>query len=462
MENLQTKKIKKKIISKIKLVLDKLLLDNKFICLKKKYVNKKNFGNFKKLILYYNKFFTKIITNIKIKNFSYKVSIRFNDDNGNMLFNNELVNPYIGEDFIDNFDGINNEENLLKIYEYSINYDKDNDNKNYKDFIKNILHNKKNIWSFLFNKWSELSENNITYFGRVTPGTATITYSSYANQFYDTSQASIKPANDGSNAFYLQTCGKGGTASTANYWNGDPTITGTGAGGSGGYIRCGFRISFTYNTISYSVDTIDVNVNNDNPTKVNYKGSDDSLFSVSLKPGNGINGVSSSISYEPKSDSNGTIYCSLKDTKYGSTGSGGVASITNTNHAIHEDYYFFEKIISNGKKGGDPNSIGGYGYTSAGSGVNTKGYTLTLNGGSCNSTYNYPNGLAGNPVKRTYSLGGSAYTITSQGGGNTVVSSGYGAGGGASPPNWKIGGVNQTDNIKTGRPGFCEILYVYV
>ena len=55
---------------------------------------------------------------------------------------------------------------------------------------------------------------------------------------------------------------------------------------------------------------------------------------------------------------------------------------------------------------------------------------------------------------------GYVYTITSQGGWNNQISSGYGSRGGTTLANFKIDGVNQAGNIREGKPGYVQIMTV--
>jgi len=260
----------------------------------------------------------------------------------------------------------------------------------------------------------------------------------------------------------LSICGNGGRGTQTQYWDKNfPTTTGTGSGGSGAYIRAKFYYEFTYidpNNIytTFTIKNIIIDINNTINVKLNYLGDDrSSTFTVYLTPGSGTDGESSFYNTDNK--------CMYTGTKYGSTGKGGVASYTTSNSNIRTDLYIKNIILVNGQNGGNPNKNGTANYTSSGSGVNTLYYTFTKEViyGFCNVLYNYPSGPTGNPPQTTnMTLPGSSILITSSGGGKEQVSSGYGAGGGSAPVNWKIDGVNKTEEIISGQPGFCQVMWI--
>jgi len=102
-----------------------------------------------------------------------------------------------------------------------------------------------------------------------------------------------------------------------------------------------------------------------------------------------------------------------------------------------------QTVISsvNGENGGNQGSNGrSSGYTSSGSGNN---------GGSSAPVGNPA------PASQTYNVAGTTYTITSFGGGNSQVVSGYGAGGAATPANYK----SNAPAYRYGKPG-CILYYL--
>ncbi len=233
----------------------------------------------------------------------------------------------------------------------------------------------------------------------------------------------------------LSTCGNGGQGSTPIYWNPVyPLNTGTGSGGSGGYIRIYFNYEFTYNDVKYTVYNAIIKLGVViNITKLKYNGSDGSSFIVELNPRNGTNGDSST-----------------NDTD-GRTGTGGKPRINSSNPSIPNDLYIYKSLLENGQDGGFANANGTANYTSSGSGVDTTGYDATKP-----LSTRFPNGIMANPPSTTkMSLPGSSYIITSIGGGKSQASSGYGSGGATTPSNY-----SNRENIIKGRPGFCQVMYI--
>ena len=160
----------------------------------------------------------------------------------------------------------------------------------------------------------------------------------------------------------------------------------------------------------------------------------------------------------------------------GSTGVGGNYSEPSIVYDLNCPTISLSSFVFNnfgiiGPNGGEAEQNGSYNYTSSGSGVNTKSFSCDETKITNSTTgkvfysynYNYPNGPYGNPGQTSkMTLPGSKYSITSQGGGNTVTSSGYGSGGGCAPISWKINGTSQGINIGKAGPGFIEIMSTYI
>ena len=241
------------------------------------------------------------------------------------------------------------------------------------------------------------------------------------------------------NALIISTCSSGGKGSTPKQ---NPKATGS--GGSGGYIKIIIYYNIVYNNSVYIVNNIDLNFNNGNTTTtVTYMD-------------NTINKYKFELIIYTYCATSGTTGMTNSD---GTTGRGGILPVFKFNFydlaEIPTDTIIYTYLSFPGQDGGEPDKNGTSNYTSSGSGVNTTGYV--------NGQYSYPNGLAGNPpLDNSMTLPGSLNTITSQGGGNTNISSGYGSGGGASPSNWKIGNTNQEVLIEAAGKAFVQIMSTMV
>ena len=201
------------------------------------------------------------------------------------------------------------------------------------------------------------------------------------------------------------------------YEAGATSTAGTGGGGSGSWIH-GLSINYNYN--------------GEEMLRINYKIS-----------GGGRQGEDFSTEVEITYESGHYLILKAGSGKAttGVSGTPGGAG----GEASHQSTVSLspQTVISsvNGENGGNQGSNGrSSGYTSSGSGNN---------GGSSAPVGNPA------PASQTYNVAGTTYTITSFGGGNSQVVSGYGAGGAATPANYK----SNAPAYRYGKPG-CILYYL--
>ena len=136
--------------------------------------------------------------------------------------------------------------------------------------------------------------------------------------------------------------------------------------------------------------------------------------------------------------------------KNSSGGAGGIASFYNELSFLPNTTYFNTLILQDGPTGG-----------SAGQNGKANKYTSSGSGSSGNGT-----SIAGNPPKVNGLTLPSVYnsdfdTITSQGGGYSVIPWIYGSGGGSAPSSWKIDGQNQVPQVREGSTAFSQIMAAF-
>jgi hypothetical protein len=213
----------------------------------------------------------------------------------------------------------------------------------------------------------------------------------------------------GYNYFNFAIYGGGGNGSQAG-----SSTYGTGGGGAGAFIE-GTNIPYTKNTNNI-IKTITYQVSGGGQTTYN------TTVSVTYTDGTSIN-LTSGPGYSTNLNS-------------GTAGAAGGLSSSSNNTSISINI-----IQANGTAGGNQGSNGTTNnYTSSGSG----------NDGGTSAPH-------GNPpsATKTYTAPNTTYTVTSSGGGKSQVTSGYGAGGAATPANYYNSAnpnASATD-YRTGTPG---------
>jgi len=224
-----------------------------------------------------------------------------------------------------------------------------------------------------------------------------------------------------------------------------------GSGGSGAYIKGNFPKSFIYNSLTYTIFELKIDNVGSTKAEITYLDNSNNTIIYTLKAGNGTNAV-----YNTRNGNGGTYSITEKINEVSTT-------ITSTKSYKPTFKINLSIIAYAGNDGAPidcitPDQIKCQ-YTSAGSGAS--GPTIENEStGQFFYIYTMPHGnppLCAIPTWKTDSNNISGQIeLTSQGGGNTVVPYGYGAGGAAGPLSWTING--ESVDIGKGTVG-CAYYY---
>jgi hypothetical protein len=208
-----------------------------------------------------------------------------------------------------------------------------------------------------------------------------------------------------------------------------------GGGGGGGYIRLNLIYSFVYSNVTYTINNITFTLN----------------YSSNVNDGSNTSYSTLQVSYNDvyivvAAAQNGFQPSNVINPSSSAGGYGGGTSIALPSWDVPQSTYMNVLIAENGPPGGgftgsQTQNGSSNGYTSSGSGANSK------------SPYNP---CCSPPVAYGMQISGSQFNqyIYSQGGGLNTTS-GMGAGGGSIPANYN----ENSGSYRYGTPGFCEIIF---
>lgn len=407
-------------------LIDILVDDPTFIELKHELMNNPTLENFIKFVRYIRNFFNRenrLFDNI---NFYFDANIVFADDNNVPIIMFDLIKP-LNCNLIDTLNDLPRKK-LVELFERFR-------NKNQTITPPERLNDVVCVVEKKCKKWVQTDK----YFIRYTPGSVSVTFVETSDLFFTTSQQNITPVlNSNQNAFIIALTGTGATSCYSGGRPNPPQPDVCRGGPSSAFISAIVRNQFTTNNTVYELVDFNVSITSDTQIILSYVvRNTNQTIKVILRtnaPLQVIPGVPTEvgyyfITYEPSSASQ------------------------------FSNLIFYSLLATNGALGGfvDGNgtTVGG---PSSGSGIDTTGAFFD----PATNTYVFPNGPYANPPLVNLTLPGSLNVVTSQGGGKTVPSSGYGSGGGTSPPQWIVDGVNLAPEIIKGRPGYCQILSTYI
>lgn len=408
-------------------LIDILIDDPTFLALKHQLRDNPNIENFIRLITYIRSFFNRENRLFDRFNFYFDANIVFADDNNVPIISFDLIKPLNGN-LIDTLNNLNRGQ-LIALFERYKRGDQVVTPPERFDAITCDMDKRCKTW-----------KESGRYFVRYTPGSVSVTFNEASDLFITTSQDFQPILGQNQNAFIIAVCGQGGDSAYSNKGPGsiDPSVP-FGGGGSGGFILTTIRNQVTINNIKYTIKDFNINIQPFQQTKltVTYASEGPQTFKAIFIA------FAGQFPGESSPGMGGDAFNSFE----------GSVSTSNANQI------FYSLEIIRGANGGSIDQNGfSNGGPSSGSGIDTEGSFFD----PVTQTYNYPNGAYGNPPFVNLTLPGSLNVVTSQGGGKTVPSSGYGSGGGTTVNPFIVDGVNIAPEVIKGRPGYCQIMSTYI